>query len=377
MALSSAFTAAELQWPAEPAPAVQRPRLRWLLLAATSWFFTSCGLAAPVESIAAFPPHLRDTGLPAAGATSTLSARIVSFLPQYPLWSDGAGKRRWLYLPPGSFIDGSRPDAWEFPIGTRLWKEFSHAGRPVETRFIERAADGSWRFATYVWNQDGSDAVLAPERGIAALRVPAAPRGRYAVPSRGDCMACHGGGAVPVLGVSALQLSGDRDPLAANGRPPSAADIDLRGLVARGWLRGLPAQLVDKPPRIAARTPLERAALGYLHGNCSHCHNTSGSQAPVRLTLAQSAADPASSVRDVLRSAVEAPSRYRPPGAVGEAQVVVPGSPQASVLGVRMRSRHPRVQMPPLATDVPDPEGLALVYRWITHDLPTRKEPKP
>ena len=141
----------------------------------------------------------------------------IAFAPQYPLWSDGTSKRRWIYLPPGTAIDASRVDAWEFPVGTRLWKEFGY-DRRVETRFIERLADGSWRFAAYVWNEEGTDAVLAAEDG-AVLPVSAAPGGRYVVPSRNDCLACHEGPPVPVLGFSALQLSPDRDPLAPHAEP--------------------------------------------------------------------------------------------------------------------------------------------------------------
>jgi hypothetical protein len=120
----------------------------------------ACGIRAQAEPL---PMHLRDTGLS--------DARNLSFSPQYPLWSDGARKRRWIYLPPGTAIDASRPDAWEFPAGTRLWKEFA-VGAPVETRFIERLADGTWRYATYVWNEEGTDATLAPAEGIAALSTP-------------------------------------------------------------------------------------------------------------------------------------------------------------------------------------------------------------
>ena len=54
---------------------------------------------------------------------------------------------------------------------------------------------------------------LVPEDG-AVVAVADAPGGRYSVPSRNDCLACHEGPAVPVLGFSALQLSPDRDPLA-------------------------------------------------------------------------------------------------------------------------------------------------------------------
>jgi mono/diheme cytochrome c family protein len=330
---------------------------------------------ATSDAVPALPERLSETGLFVAGSRDT-SPGVVTFTPQYPLWSDGSAKRRWLRLPPGTFIDAAQPDAWVFPPGTRLWKEFAHDGRGVETRFIERLPDGTWQFAAYVWNEDGRDAVLAPLRG-ATLPVAAAPAGRYVVPGRRDCLACHGGTAVPVLGVGALQLSPARDPLAPNRQSPGPGDVDLRELVARGWLRNLPPTLLEQPPRIAADTPVERAALGYLHGNCAHCHNTTGSQVPVSLTLAQSVTDPEASLRDVLRSALDAPTEYRPPGTADDHPAIVPGRPHDSVLTVRMKSRHPHVQMPPLGTQVPDPEGLALVHRWITQDLPHRKELRP
>ena len=38
--------------------------------------------------------------------------------------------------------------------------------------------------------------------------------GRWDIPSRADCGVCHESAAVPVLGLGALQLSPDRDPLA-------------------------------------------------------------------------------------------------------------------------------------------------------------------
>ena len=61
-------------------------------------------------------------------------ADAVEFTPRYPLWTDGMSKRRWLHVPTGASIDKSDPDAWEFPRGTRAWKEFSRDGVPVETR---------------------------------------------------------------------------------------------------------------------------------------------------------------------------------------------------------------------------------------------------
>lgn len=323
-------------------------------------------LAAPAAAQVPLPERLADTGYG--------RVEMLPFAPQYPLWTDGAEKRRWLHLPAGRFIDASRPDAWQFPPGTRLWKEFGFAGRPVETRFIERLPDGGWRYASYVWDADGRDARLAPERGL-ALAVDGAPGGRYEVPSRADCTACHDGAAVPVLGASALQLSPERDPLAPHAAPARPGDADLRTLSARGWLRNLPAAMLEEPPLIAARSPAERAAFGYLHANCGHCHNDAG--APVALVLAQSAADPAGSAERVRASLLNMPARYHPADGAPDARLVAPGRPEASLLLARMQTRQRLRQMPPLGTRQPDADGIAAVTSWINHPLLTRKEPQP
>jgi hypothetical protein len=308
------------------------------------------------------PTTLRDTGLYIAGPGLVVDPAHLAFSPQYPLWTDGARKRRWLSLPPNTSIDASRPNAWEFPIGTRLWKEFS-VGRPVETRYIERLADGSWRYASYIWNEAGTDATLAPLEGVRALRIEGAPNDRYSVPGETDCRACHEGAAAPVLGFSALQLSHDRDPFAPHADASSA--VDLRQLVTRGLVRNLPRTLLDTPPRIAASSPQERAALGYLHGNCGHCHNADGSPVPVELRLSQDVSLGAKSVEQVLRSLIDAPSRFRAAGLAHDARVVAPGRPEASTLLWRIRSMNPQNQMPPLGVQALDHEALALLERWI------------
>jgi mono/diheme cytochrome c family protein len=317
----------------------------YLIAAAVAW--SACLHAEPL------PVHLRDTGLYAGAADTQIDARNRAFSPQYPLWSDGASKRRWIYLPPGTAIDASRPDAWEFPPGTRLWKEFS-LGRPVETRFIERRADGAWRYAVYVWNEEGTDATLAPADGIAALAAHGAPRDGYSIPSELDCRACHESAAVPVLGFSALQLSSDRDPLAPHA--DARTDIDLDGLVARGLIKNLTG---GARPRIEVSSPIERATLGYLHGNCGHCHNDTDTRVPVDLTLAQSVAAGAAGADRVLRSLISVRSRFT----------------------ARISSRNPQKQMPPIGTRLIDSEALALIERWIAQETfessPTPEELQP
>src|SRR5690349_4239989 len=92
---------------------------------------------------AAPPVRLSDTGLFSAGSTR-VDPRNRSYSPQYPLWSDGAGKSRWVYLPAGATIEATHLDAWEFPVGTRFWKEFAFGGRKVETRMLWKSGPDAW-----------------------------------------------------------------------------------------------------------------------------------------------------------------------------------------------------------------------------------------
>ena len=335
-------------------------------------------LAAPASRAVADddapPARLADTGLFAPDSMQVAEG-VIPFSPQYPLWSDGAVKRRWIALPPGTAVDASDPDAWSFPVGTRLWKEFSMGG-PVETRMIERLADGSWRFLAYAWDAQGREAELAPADGT-ALPVAAAPGGRYVVPSRTDCLACHDGGGSPVLGFSALQLSPDRDPLAPHAEAPPPDAPDLPELVARGLVVNLPPSLLDTPPRIDAASPEERAALGYLHGNCGHCHaapDANGASVPVDARMAQRVGEPDSAAL-VRASLLDVASRYRPAGAA-DPVIVRSGNARDSVLTLRMASRNPRVQMPPLGTALTDSTALALIERWIDTQPKTKETSK-
>jgi hypothetical protein len=324
-------------------------------------------LAGGSRSAAAWPPPtLQDTGLYSDWASRTVAPGNLPFSPQYPLWSDGAVKLRWLHIPDGSFIDGSDPDVWQFPVGTRLWKEFRFARR-TETRFIEHTSEG-WQFAAYIWSEDETEAPLAPELGV-RQSVSIRDGIRHAIPSRLDCRVCHEAGPVRVLGVTALQLSPDRDPNAPHAEPPPPGAVDLAGLVARGLVRGLPPHLARTPPRIAAATPTSRAALGYLNANCGGCHTGVGDLSSLsfalnyRLTHEDDEAPPA------LLTSVGRPSHFKLPEAPEAVVRVNAGHPDTSVLLKRMESRNPLVQMPPLGTRIVDEEAVGLIRRWIAEDL--------
>lgn len=319
------------------------------------------------ERVRPLPQRLAHTGLYADFARRVLAPGVMPFAPVYPLWSDGAQKRRWLWLPPGTTIDGRDPDAWVFPVGTRIWKEFSF-DRPIETRFLELGNDGRWRYATYLWSADGRDATLAPPDGVRGAHRDAGLR--FDVPGRSDCAACHESGAGPVLGLGALQLSSDRDPMAANAEIPPQGAVDAAELTRRGLLVGAP----DVAVRIEAASPTARAALGYLHANCGHCHNDTGPLASLGLFLRHrcDGTGPDAVATTCGKASAFRPNRHPD----GDALRVAPGRPDDSVLMLRAASRHPSLQMPPLGTSVPDPAALELLARWIREDLSVNPCPK-
>jgi len=330
-------------------------------------------VAIPGALLAASPPTLAETGLYAHPPAKRLAADVRPFAPQYALWSDGATKRRWIALPPGGVIDASDPDAWVFPAGTRLWKEFS-LGRRIETRFMELGADGDWTYATYRWNEDETEALLVPARGVrrAAESVPGVA---YGIPGLVECRACHESASSSVLGFSALQLSPDRDPAALHPPTVEPGSIDLTDLIREGLLVGLPP---DAAPRVRAASPTERTALGYLHANCSHCHHTGSPIANLGLFLEVHA----DGTPEVFRTAVGHASQYRPTGTEIESRIV-PGDPAASLVIARVSTRSPTVQMPPMGTHRIDREGVALLTEWIrelqtsTHDDSVENENRP
>ena len=337
---------------------------KWKLLCALAW--VGLPLVALADRPDTWPPPLlRDTGLYQDWDTKTVSAGTLHFSPQYPLWTDGAAKTRWMRLPPGTWIDASDPDAWRFPVGTRFWKEFRFLRR-AETRFIEHTADG-WKYATYAWTDDEREASLVPERGMISSVV---IRGgiRHALPSNADCRACHEGRPSRILGFSALQLSADRDPNAPHAEPLPSNAVTLRTLIEQGLVRGLPAHLGDGAPRIAATTPTARAALGYLHGNCGNCHTRSGELASLALALDYPLATPANAHPPAIETTTGRPSKFVPSGWDSNAARVRAGEPDASVLLARLASRNPVAQMPPLGSRVVDEEAVALIRKWIAEE---------
>lgn len=199
---------------------------------------------------------LSQTGLYTDIASEELAPGVHPYAPQFELWTDGAEKRRWVYIPEGAQIDTSNTDDWKFPIGTKIWKEFSRDGVRIETRLIEklppeRASEGfeGWLSVAYVWLDDQSDAKAAPDGLENAKGTP------HDVPDQQTCGDCHDMRIEKPLGFSAVQLAHDGE------------GMTLTALAEQGLMSDPPSVPLTVPG-----TPEQRELLGYFHANCGHCH---------------------------------------------------------------------------------------------------------
>lgn len=312
------------------------------------------------------PDRLADTGLYADGQAGVVAPANRPFAPQYPLWSDGLQKQRWVFLPAGARIDASNLTSWVFPVGTRFWKEFSLDGRKIETRMLWKVAAERWLAGAYVWNEAGTEALLAPDDGVPGI-IEIAPGRRHSIPSQSDCTACHGARPAGPLGFNALQLSTDRDPNAIHGERLRPGMMTVKNLVDEQLLSS-PVDMLNDPPRIRTENPSTRAVLGYLAANCGVCHNGRGEISALGPTIRYSEL-----LQDgdaVARQLVGQLTRWQVPGQPeGTSVLVHPGSPETSAILARMRSRAPSSQMPPLGTVIRDRVAVDAIARWIATDL--------
>jgi len=299
------------------------------------------------------PATLTATGLYQGNVADPqqLASGVRLFRPAHELWSDGAQKSRWVKLPPCATVDTSDMDHWSMPVGTRFWKEFMVNGQRVETRLIARtgpasSTDPGFIFAAYQWNAGQTDATLVTGG------VQNANGTQHDIPSLSQCGLCHGSLPEHILGFSAIQLThpatGSRD------------EVTLDTLAAEGRLSAAPADGGYPVPG----NSVEAAALGYLHANCGNCHHPAGivfDYVPfnLRLEVGQRTVDQTSTYVSAVRVPVE---RYYRPGITHR---IAPGNPDASCVSARISVRAPGEQMPPLATETVDTNGVAAVNAWI------------
>ncbi len=103
--------------------------------------------------------------------------------------------------------------------------------------------------------------------------------------------------------------------------------------------------------------------LGYFTANCGHCHNRSGEIAYDGPSLTHGDVLDGDAVAAAL---VARTTAWQIPGQPDGTSVMLSRShPEASAMLVRMQSRRPSSQMPPLGTNLRDEEAIAAIAKWI------------
>lgn len=289
------------------------------------------------------PPRLSDYGFFADARRQLPAPGVTPYRLQTPLWTDGADKRRFVYVPAGQKARAAGDGLLDLPVGSALVKTFSFGERLIETRVLLRRADG-WTALPYRWNEAQTDAELALGGARFALTRPDGQAISYAIPNKNQCKDCH-------------KLDHAVAPIG-----PKARNLSAR------WLADFQrAGHLDAMPAVARRVPLweERAkvaaadaARGWLDSNCAHCHNPRGAASNSGLDLRWEQSDP---VALGIGKRPVAAGR----GAGNLDFDVVPGDPEHSILYYRMGNLEAGISMPEIGRSTVDPAGMEAVARWI------------
>lgn len=305
------------------------------------------------DSLDGLPDELECIGLYADVETKRVAPGVERYAPALILWSDGAGKQRWISLPEGEKIDATDPNNWVFPVGTKFFKEFRVEGRRVETRLLQKMRSDRWARATYAWNRAESAARRSNGADLDEVKIAGTA---YHIPTSRECEQCHGGRKDFILGFESVALG-----------LPGAEGITLKDLVDRDLIAPAPIRtqlsIGDDGTKLAAQV------LGYTHMNCGVCcHNESqnadaySSGLFMKLDVRELDGRPVNNFQPLQLLINQTAKTLR----WGDRKRVVPGDAQASLLYQLVTSRAgPKEQMPPIATQVVDSKHADLIKRWI------------
>jgi uncharacterized repeat protein (TIGR03806 family) len=308
------------------------------------------------------PARLSDTGCFTDLKTLEPGPDLIPYEVNSPLWTDGAFKPRYMVVPSSEQITIREDGSWAFPDGSVLIKVFGfefgtgdpESRRAVETRFMVRR-DGDWEYATYEWNDEGSEGALLEERKTVEYTIQGEVL-EYLFPEYDDCVTCHGEAIDDVLGPKTGQMNRDRQyDLVVSNQLVAMAEIDLFALDEDEEID--PAAEPRMPNPKTGEGTAEERARAYLDANCAHCHRPNGyaSTGEHGLDLRYEVPLEESGLCDPMRYFTQWEGLPR----------VAPGNPDGSGIVQRFVLEDDVLRMPSTGTSVVDPFGTVLLRDWI------------
>ncbi|MEO1047259.1 MAG: SO2930 family diheme c-type cytochrome [Pseudomonadota bacterium] len=300
-------------------------------------------------TVSKYPRTLSEYGFFLDAAARQPGARVIPYELNTALYSDGAEKLRYIFVPDGQrMTDSGAGGLLDLPVGSAIIKTFAFGEgedqRYIETRLLLHRADG-WLALPYKWNDDQTEAKLALVGARMDLTRPDGQQISYQIPNKNQCKNCH-------------QVNDVVTPIGPKSRNLSRDWIEAQA--EAGTIEALPA-VYDTVPHWGNRAQIadqEALARGYLDVNCAHCHQPGGSASNSGLDLRWEQQD---SHAIGIRKPPVAAGR----GAGGHKVSILPGDPDASILVYRMSATEPGVAMPELGRSTNDEEGIAVIRQWV------------
>ena len=364
-----------------------------------------------------FPTKLSQTGLFFSVKDHKVADGMIPYSVNVPAWHDGVHLERYVGLPgEDAKINFRLNRGWSLPNDSVVIQTLSALsssgdgtpGRRLETRLMVRQQN-EWAGYSYIWNDDQTEAVLAPSEGATIEHTVTHGTVRseqtWKVPSRAECMMCHSRASGFLLGLSLLQFNRDHNYggvvdsqlrvfehlglLNVNwgGEATNAikAGVDkdtmtddevedyIREQTATRLQRDTPKSSLlfkapEEYPALAqlsdATKSVDERARSYLHANCAICHVGAGG--------GNSALNFDFNTAEDKRLYVDEKPLHDAFG-INDPRIVAPGDPSRSVLLHRI-IRRGEGQMPKLGSDVPHAEAIDVIVKWITQMPMPQKE---
>ena len=199
------------------------------------------------------------------------------------LFTDYSYKQRLVNIPDGKTIEKTSNGELIFPDGTILTKTFfypyderdwSKGKKIIETR-LEVKEKNTWNIATYVWNDEQTDAFLSIDgKKVSVNWINSDGNNqkiKYEVPSSNQCVLCHQSNLkVSPIGptLKNLNLTVRRNGLHIN---------QLSHLQSTGFLTDFSVENIGSITNYEdPNNTLDERFKSYLFINCAHCHNPKG-----------------------------------------------------------------------------------------------------
>ena len=295
--------------------------------------------------VSKYPRTLSEYGFFLDAGARQPDSRVIPYELNTALFSDGADKLRYIFLPDGAAMtDTGEGGLLDLPVGSAIIKTFAFGEKYIETRLLLHREAG-WLALPYKWNEEQTEAKLALVGARMDLTRPDGETISYQIPNKNQCKNCH-------------QLNDVVTPIGPKSRNLSREWLEAR--TAEGKINILPT-VYDTVPHWETRAQnadTTALARGYLDVNCAHCHQPGGSASNSGLDLRWEQQAP-------YAVGIRKPPVAAGRGAGGHKVSVAPGDPDASILVYRMSSTEPGVAMPELGRSTNDREGIEVIRKWV------------